>query len=108
MIGFAPRPVMMLTGTRDYFPIAGGHAHRIAALEAARNAHQPHGQQAAAAAQGQRRTFRLIVNLMNPGSARFTTGPATTTIYVSNPLHPGEQDGERTESIEIKATPPPR
>jgi cephalosporin-C deacetylase-like acetyl esterase len=26
MIAFAPRPVMMLTGTRDYFPIAGGHA----------------------------------------------------------------------------------
>ena len=26
MIAFAPRPVTMLTGTRDYFPIAGGHA----------------------------------------------------------------------------------
>jgi cephalosporin-C deacetylase-like acetyl esterase len=26
MMAFAPRPVMMLTATRDYFPIAGGHA----------------------------------------------------------------------------------
>jgi hypothetical protein len=59
-------------------------------------------------AQGQRRTFTLIVSLMNPGSALFRTGPATTTIYVSNPLHPGEQDAERTVSIDIKAAPPAR
>lgn len=26
MIGFSPKPVTMLTGTRDFFPIAGGHA----------------------------------------------------------------------------------